>query len=73
MKVLIADKFPEAGQTELGNAGFDVVYDPDLKDDTLASAIKSSQADILVVRGTKVTGEMLEAGRLSMVVRAGAG
>jgi len=73
MKVLIADKFPEAGQTELGNAGFDVVYDPDLKDETLASAIKSSQADILVVRGTKVTGEMLEAGRLSMVVRAGAG
>jgi len=73
MKVLIADKFPEAGQTELGNAGFDVVYDPDLKDETLASAIKSSQADILVVRGTKVTGEMLEAGRLSLVVRAGAG
>jgi D-3-phosphoglycerate dehydrogenase len=73
MKVLIADKFPEAGQTELGNAGFDVVYDPDLKDETLVSAIKSSQADILVVRGTKVTGEMLEAGRLSLVVRAGAG
>ena len=73
MKVLIADKFPEAGQTELSNAGFDVVYDPDLKDETLASAIKSSQADILVVRGTNVTGEMLEAGRLSLVVRAGAG
>src|SRR5438105_822449 len=73
MKVLIADKFPEAGQTELRNAGFDVVYDPDLKDETLTSAIESSQADILVVRGTKVTGEMLEASRLSLVVRAGAG
>ena len=73
MKILIADKFPEAGQTELREAGFDVVYDPDLKDEALTSAIKSSQADILVVRGTKVTGEMLEAGRLSLVVRAGAG
>src|SRR5262245_44368716 len=73
MKILIADKFPESGQTELRDAGFDVVYEPDLKDDALTSAIKSSEADILVVRGTKVTGEMLEAGRLSLVVRAGAG
>jgi D-3-phosphoglycerate dehydrogenase / 2-oxoglutarate reductase len=73
MKILIADKFPEAGQAELGQAGFDVVFDPDLKDDALTSAIKKTGADILIVRGTKVTGEMLEAGRLSLVVRAGAG
>jgi D-3-phosphoglycerate dehydrogenase len=73
MKILIADKFPDSGQTELLQAGFEIVYDPDLKDDALGAAIKSSGADILVVRGTKVTGEMLEAGRLSLVVRAGAG
>src|SRR5262249_11276532 len=73
MKILIADKFPESGQTELRAAGFDVVYEPDFKDDALTAAISSSEADILVVRGTKVTGEMLEAGRLSLVVRAGAG
>lgn len=73
MKILIADKFPETGQADLKQAGFEIVYDPDLKDDALTSAIKSSAADILVVRGTKVTGEMLEAGRLSLVVRAGAG
>lgn len=73
MKILIADKFPDAGRTELASAGFEIIYEPDLKDDSLAAAIKSSGADILVVRGTKVTGEMLEAGRLSLVVRAGAG
>ena len=73
MKILIADKFPDNGRTELLQAGFEIVYDPDLKEDALAAAIKSSGADILVVRGTKVTGEMLEGGRLSLVVRAGAG
>ena len=73
MKILIADKFPEGGQTDLREAGFEIVYDPELKDAALAAAIKSTAADILVVRGTKVSGEMLEAGRLSLVVRAGAG
>src|SRR6185295_9176033 len=33
----------------------------------------SSGADVLVVRGNKVTGDMLKAGRMSLVVRAGAG
>lgn len=73
MKILIADKFPDGGRTELREAGFELVYDPDLKDDALTSSIKSSGADVLVVRGTKVTAEMLEGGRLSLVVRAGAG
>lgn len=73
MRILIADKFPDGGRNELLEGGFEVVYDPDLKDDALAAAIKSSAADILVVRGTKVTAEMLEGGRLSLVVRAGAG
>jgi D-3-phosphoglycerate dehydrogenase / 2-oxoglutarate reductase len=73
MRILIADKFPDGGQTELVQAGFEVVYDPDLKDDALTAAIGSSGADILVVRGTKVTGAMLEAGQLSLVIRAGAG
>jgi D-3-phosphoglycerate dehydrogenase len=73
MKVLIADKFPESGQAELKQIGCEIIYDADLKDDALAQAISSTGADILVVRGTKVTGPMLEAGRLSLVVRAGAG
>ena len=73
MKVLIADKFPEAGQEQLRQMGCEVVYDPELNDEALKQAISSTAADVLVVRGRKVTPAMLEAGRLSLVVRAGAG
>ena len=73
MKILIADKFEETAQAELKAAGFEVVYEPEAKGDALKQAIASSGADVLVVRGNKVTGEMLEAGRMSLVVRAGAG
>src|SRR5829696_5609328 len=73
MKVLIADKFEPSGIDGLKQAGFDVVYEPDAKEESLQAAVQSSAADVLVVRSTSVTGAMLEAGRLSLVVRAGAG
>jgi len=73
MKVLIADKFEQSGLDGLASAGCDVVYEPDLKDDALAAAIGSTGADVLVVRSTRVTTPMLDAGRLSLIVRAGAG
>ena len=73
MKVLIADKFEQSGLEGLRAAGCEVVYEPELKDDALTEAIRSSGADVLVVRGTKVTEAMLDAGRLALVVRAGAG
>jgi D-3-phosphoglycerate dehydrogenase len=73
MKVLVADKFEKSGIDGLKAAGCDVVYEPDLKDDALTQAIAASGADVLVVRGTKVTAPMLDAGRLSLIVRAGAG
>jgi D-3-phosphoglycerate dehydrogenase len=73
MKVLIADKFPEAGRAALVRAGVDVVYDPELNDAALTAAVGSTGSDILVVRGTKVPAATLAAGRLSLVVRAGAG
>ncbi|HYX40160.1 MAG TPA: 3-phosphoglycerate dehydrogenase, partial [Pyrinomonadaceae bacterium] len=73
MKILIADKFPESGISELRAAGFEITYDADLKDESLTQAVNSTGADVLVVRGTKVPGATLEAGRLSLVVRAGAG
>jgi D-3-phosphoglycerate dehydrogenase / 2-oxoglutarate reductase len=73
MKVLIADKFPETGQGQLRQIGCEIVYNPELDDEALKEAISSTAADVLVVRGRKVTGKMLEAGRLSLVVRAGAG
>src|SRR5476651_2725788 len=73
MKVLVADKFEQSGIDGLKAAGCDVVYQPDLKDDTLTLALKETAADVLVVRSTAVTGPMLESGSLSLVVRAGAG
>jgi D-3-phosphoglycerate dehydrogenase len=73
MKVLIADKFEQSGIDGLKAANCDVVYQPDLKDEALASAIRDGGADILIVRGTPVTAAMLEGGSLSLIVRAGAG
>jgi D-3-phosphoglycerate dehydrogenase len=73
MKVLVADKFEKSGLEGLAAAGFEVQYQPDAKDDALAQAIGASNAEVLVVRSTKVTRPMLEAGRLALVVRAGAG
>jgi D-3-phosphoglycerate dehydrogenase / 2-oxoglutarate reductase len=73
MKVLIADKFEKSGLDGLKAAGCDVVYQPELKDDALTAAIRDTTADVLVVRSTTVTAPMLEAGSLSLVVRAGAG
>src|SRR5437764_2622252 len=73
MRVLVADKFEQSGIDGLKAARCDVVYQPDLKDEALATAIRDTHAEILVVRGTNVTASMLEAGSLSLVVRAGAG
>jgi D-3-phosphoglycerate dehydrogenase / 2-oxoglutarate reductase len=73
MKVLIADTFEKSGMDGLRSAGCEVVYEPDLKETALTEAIGSTGADVLVVRGTKVSSQMLDAGRLSLIVRAGAG
>ena len=73
MKVLVADKFEKSGIDGLTAAGCEVIFEPDLKDEALTEAIRSSGAEVLVVRSTKVTTPMLDAGRLSLIVRAGAG
>src|SRR3954464_2970832 len=73
MKILVADKFEKSGIDGLQAAGCKVVYEPELKDDALAQVIAATGAEVLVVRGTKVTARMLDAGRLSLIVRAGAG
>lgn len=73
MKVLIADKFEKSGIEALQGLGVEVIDHPDLKDASLADALAATQADVLVVRSTKVTEAILEASSLSLVVRAGAG
>jgi D-3-phosphoglycerate dehydrogenase len=73
MKVLIADKFEQHGMDALQALGVEVLYQPDLKDATLAEALAATKADVLVVRSTKVTDAILDVSELSLVVRAGAG
>jgi D-3-phosphoglycerate dehydrogenase len=73
MRVLIADKFEQSGLDGLQALGCEISFQPDLKDDALVEAIRTTTPDVLVVRGTKVTEPMLEAGPVKLVVRAGAG
>jgi D-3-phosphoglycerate dehydrogenase / 2-oxoglutarate reductase len=73
MLVLLADKFEQSGRDGLQAIGCEISYQPDLKDDALTDAIRNSKPDVLVVRGTKVTEPMLDAGPVKLVVRAGAG
>ena len=73
MLVLIADKFEQSGRDGLTAIGCDISYQPDVKDDGLVDAIRIEMPDVLVVRGTKVTEPMLDAGPIKLVVRAGAG
>ncbi|HEX6047327.1 MAG TPA: NAD(P)-dependent oxidoreductase [Pyrinomonadaceae bacterium] len=73
MKVLIADKFEKSGLDGLQALGCEISFQPDLKDDALVEAIRQTAPDVLVVRGTRVTEPMLEAGPVKLVVRAGAG
>jgi D-3-phosphoglycerate dehydrogenase len=73
MRVLVADKLEDSARRGLAEIGCEVVYEPDRVGDALSEAIRASEADVLVVRSTHVTRAMLEAGKLALVIRAGAG
>jgi D-3-phosphoglycerate dehydrogenase / 2-oxoglutarate reductase len=74
LNILIADTFEAAGVEALSQAGCAVAVKPDLTADTLPGALKELDPDVLVVRGKKVTKAAIDAGgRLSLIVRAGAG
>lgn len=73
MKVLVADKFEDSGLAGLRSLGVSVSYEPDLKDASLATRLGEEAFDVLIVRSTKVTAEMIESSRLGLIVRAGAG
>ncbi len=73
MRILIADKFEQSGRDGLRALECEISYEPDLKEDALVVAIRKEKPDVLVVRGTKVTEQMLDAGPIKLVVRAGAG
>jgi D-3-phosphoglycerate dehydrogenase len=71
--VLVADQFEQSGLDGLAGAGCKVVYDAGLQGEGLTRALKETGADVLVVRSTKVSAAMMDAGPLSLIVRAGAG
>ena len=73
MKVLVADPFEASGIEGLTAAGCEVSFEPGLKDDALAAALRETRAEVLVVRSTKVTAPMMDGGDLALIVRAGAG
>ena len=72
--ILLVDSFRQKGLEALESCGCEIVLDPTLQENALVEAIAATNPDILVVRSTKITAEMLEAsGRLSVIIRAGAG
>src|SRR5688500_18742274 len=73
MRVLIADNFESSGCEALAALGFEVEFQPKLKEQALADAVRDLKPDVLVVRSTQVTEAILDAGPLKLVVRAGAG
>ena len=74
MKVLIADKFEASGIDGLRAAGCEVVSQPGIKGDELKEALIKSECQVLIVRSTKVTADMIDASsQLGLIVRAGAG
>jgi D-3-phosphoglycerate dehydrogenase len=73
MIILIADKFEQSGIDGLRAIGCEVTFDANLKGESLAAALKSGGAQVLIVRSTEVTEAMMDGGRLALIVRAGAG
>jgi len=72
--VLIADTFQSTGIRRLEEIGCRVESDASLQGEILECAIREIQPDILVVRSTKVTKEMMDASKkLCIIIRAGAG
>jgi D-3-phosphoglycerate dehydrogenase / 2-oxoglutarate reductase len=69
---LVADAMERQPFAGLESAGVEVVFKPDLTEETLPQAIDGFK--VLVVRSTKVTETAIRAGRaLGLVVRAGSG
>ena len=72
MKILFADKFPEAQLQQLQDQGHECDLQPDLDGDTLPQAV--NDAEVLVVRSTKITSDTIgAAASLRLIIRAGAG
>jgi len=73
-RVLIADKMEKSAVDGLRAFGCEVLLKPDIAPDDLGKALAESDAEVLVVRGRKVSGKAIEqATKLGLIIRAGAG
>jgi len=71
MRILANDGIDAAGKVILEAAGFEVITDK-IPQNELASKI--SEYDVIIVRSaTKVTSEIIDAGKLKLIARAGVG
>lgn len=72
MRILVADRLPDRFVEAMKGRGHECVVDVDLTEASLPGAL--ARADILVVRGTRVTASVFAtADSLRLVVRAGSG
>ncbi len=74
MNVFIADKLPDWCAERVQRMGATAIVQAGLKGAELAKAVAQAGADVLIVRSTKVTAEVIDAApTLSLIIRAGAG
>lgn len=74
MKILVVDKFEESGLARLRAISRELAYEQSLKDQALADKVASFDPNILIVRSTKVTRPIIEAGKaMQLIIRAGSG
>jgi len=74
MKILVADKFEAWGVEQLKALTDKLAVEPDLSGDALRDRLASFDPEILIVRSTKVPGEVMAGGKsLRMIIRAGSG
>ena len=74
VNVLIADKFPDSAVEAIKKLGCTVSYEAGWKDQELTRGIAEVRPEILIVRSTKVSSEIIDAGNsLKLIIRAGAG
>lgn len=72
MRVLVTDAFDSVAAETLRESGFDVIHNPMLDSDTLASAARDLHPQVLVVRSIEVGAAALEASnQLALVICAG--
>lgn len=74
MKILIADKFPKQWMEVLKSNKHEIVFDAALDENTLTPAQAKENAEIIIVRSTKVNAATIDASKnLKLIIRAGAG